>query len=165
MKVEASLKYGTSLSKKLIVLYYISLLLSLTIALICAIPLIIFSDRLLKESDIIVCFIIVFSFDLILFLFSFWVILHDKKIKKKISLCLEDGIETIAFVRNANENYITYKKNQVEASFFINSKQYVRYSNLGNPILGYSKFFLKYVGKMVMIIYSPKYDDVLFLKQ
>lgn len=87
-----------------------------------------------------------------------------KKLYKELTLWLEDAVEASAFVRRMDVLSVKYKPYQVEFQFCIEGKEYRRLSSHGGLIVGQNKTFIKYNNSFVKIMYSPKYDQVMVLR-
>lgn len=114
---------------------------------------------------------IIIGFSLVICVFS--VLVHrNEEIRKQILLWIEDAIELNAYSRNigTEKNLLsTLVKLQVE--FKYDGIRYVRTSenehrsliSLGRPV-GYFAGVSMFADKNVKILYSPKYDQVMILK-
>lgn len=126
----------------------------------------------LYPNDINVWFLGVFVF---LFCFGiggafFYLIWRNKKIELKVQEYLIDAEELYAETRIVNDLGIVGRIQdgvKIEIRFQLNNRKYVRIS--GNPNKktlrnGYDKVFLMYANRIVRILYSPKYDQIMILK-
>ena len=96
----------------------------------------------------------------------------NKKLKRRILLYLEDAIETRASTKTI-DTFKTIghpqimKEFKIQVNFKIYGLFYSRTSGIAgsNKIHnGYDKVFAKYADRNINILYSPKYDQVLVLK-
>ena len=85
--------------------------------------------------------------------------MKNKVIKVYIKDCLKDAIE---FYVNIKRYEHLLKSNQIIITFSVNGQKKNLISNQ-NKILN-NKYYLKFIGKDVKVLYSQKNDDVLFLK-
>lgn len=59
---------------------------------------------------------------------------------------------------------LSFKPYQVKVYFKFNDIKKIMVSNPGNPITGYNKIFSKYDGKVIDVLYSNSYNQILFVK-
>lgn len=96
------------------------------------------------------------------------IIVNDRKNKKRIELWLEDAIETKAYSIKTGENKLLFlpKGITIQVRFNINNRNYIRDSTV--KVFGGGKAYLtsfkKYADREINILYSPRYDEVLILK-
>lgn len=99
---------------------------------------------------------------------SIFIICKDKKIKSKIQTWLEDAVEIKAYSKKIGENRVGIqpKATKIQVQFTLNGIQYRRDSTakVFGGWEGYIDCFNRYADKDVTILYSPKYDEVLILK-
>lgn len=120
------------------------------------------------EAPIII--IILFGNILFLSLLTFFISIKvkDYKLKKRVSLWLDDAVETKAYSKQTGEQKLPFlpKGITIQVKFEIEGKKYVRDSGIkvfgGGK--GYLATFKKYADREINILYSPKYDEVLILK-
>lgn len=102
----------------------------------------------------------------------FVLIYRNEKIRKDILEWIEDSIELNAYCKSLSVKYwLGIPLNKLQTEFDIDGIHYVRVSDnekrgaldFGRPI-GYYSGVSKYVDKEVKILYSPRYDQVLILK-
>lgn len=95
--------------------------------------------------------------------------IKDKKIKKRVSVWLDDAVKTTAISSKVGEFRAGSQPSSVKISvkFGLNGITYTRESTAtcfgGKP--GYLGAFSRYADKQIEVLYSPKYDEVLILKQ
>lgn len=163
--VSGSLLYGKVLSKIEFKLLLACLCL-LSLLPIATIFLIIIGSCGLMDWDTEMIFSISLSnivFGIAIFILAYMVYYH-KKLYKNVDLWLEDAIEALAFAQRRDVTSINYRPYQVEFSFSIDGKEYKRLSLASGLIMWGNRQFLKYHNKCVKILYSPKYDQVMILK-
>ena len=166
------LKYGwfegTSLKKIL----FVYILFVTFILFMMGIGIIMFTMELRNDISIfsfitlLILFVLVLLILPILFLF---LIIKNEKIRKQVNLWLNDAIKVKAVSKEAGRKYqfgILYVKLQVD--FDVGEMHYTKYSESLNDKTtkegGYYLIWKKYVNKQIDILYSPKYDQVLILK-
>lgn len=100
------------------------------------------------------------------------IIIRNEKIRKKVVVWIQDAIEISAYAKNIGTKYwigVPLVKLQVE--FELDGIKQVRTSekekrgvlDLGRPV-GYFSGITKFIDKKIDILYSPKYDQVMILK-
>ena len=94
--------------------------------------------------------------------------IQKEKLSKEVKLWLEDAIEITAYSQKVGENRPGFqpKATKIRVSFTMGGKHYRKDSSL-TPLggrKGYAGCFNKYADREVNIMYSPKYDEVLILK-
>lgn len=160
-----TLKKGELLSKKKLVIAYIGLIISIIIPFITlGVILTIFLGAMDWNSNIITALVFINLFGVIIFLAILLSLKKYYNIKKTIMKCMIDSKKTIAFVRRVDIIDIRFKPYQVEFSFTLEGKEYQRLSPKNNPIVGYNKYFLKFVNQNIPILYSKKHDEIIILK-
>jgi len=87
-----------------------------------------------------------------------------KKLEKKVVLWLEDAIRLRALTMRLDKVSLAYKPFQIQVNFEFDGRMYQRVSAPGNVIKGYHKIFSRYGDREINILYSPKYDEVLIIK-
>lgn len=165
--IEASLSQGNILSKKQFIVLHILMLVCLILPLLTIILSII---PQVEWNKALMATIILGD---IIFLSFLWVLIYIKlknnSIKKKIIKWLEDAVELKAYCRKIDENRlgIQPKAVKIQVKFKYNNKKYSRESTArifgGQP--GYLSVYKKYADRIIEILYSPKYDEVLILKK
>lgn len=166
LKIVASLKYGKFFNRKIVAFLYFALatgLLMLLFGIIMAILIFVVKELTWNKETIL---IIVFfcSFGLLLGGTALWVVIKNDKHKKEIVLYLNDAIVLKALVKRLDIVSLEYKPYQVQVEFEIDGKKVYKISAPGTFWGGYHKIFAKYDNKKIDILYSPKYDQVLILK-
>ena len=122
------------------------------------------------EFESIVIFVVVSGNILFVSLMSvaIYIKVKNDRLKKKILLWLEDAIETIAYSKKIGENRVGLppKATKIRVRFAINGVTYKRESTakIVGGQRGYLGTYNKYANREIRILYSPKYDEVLILK-
>jgi len=163
-KIKSSLSYGKVFWGKSEYALYIFLFLPImdpiiTIGIIITILL----DKMQFTYEVITSVIFLNCFWGLIFGIVLWRFIHNNKLKKKIEIWLEDAVPIRASAKRLDLVDITYQPYQIEVSFIFKDVRYKYISKPGNPIIGYYKFFSEPV-KELKILYSPKYEEVLILK-
>lgn len=164
-RIISSLQYGKVLSRGEFILLWITFGLLFLCPLVSAgIIVTILCGGMNWDRDIkIVLILINIMFCIFITIISF-LIYYYKKLHKNVVKWLDDAIETSAVVRRMDMVSLKYKPYQVEFSFEINGQKYNRLSAPGGFLMGLNKGLIKYHNKSVKILYSPKYDQVMILK-
>lgn len=164
-RIEASLSYGRLLWGRNYLILLILLIASLLIPIITLIISIMVKLNIMYwEANMILALIIANIFSSFLISFSVGAFVIDFRKKKNLKLILNESVELTATVKKKSITFVGENPYRVTVLFFIDGKLYKRDSPQGNSIVGYSKFFLKYISNNVNILYSPKNDEVMFLK-
>lgn len=105
-----------------------------------------------------ICFLIVITHCLI----------KDKKIKRKVVIWLEDAKELKAYSKKIDEHRLGMqpKSTKIQIDFTLNNNRY-KIESTYKVFGGYEgsvSCFNKYADRDVNILYSPKYNEVLILK-
>ena len=124
-----------------------------------------------------------FVFTLIVVIFAFlfiitvvsYLVFRNERIRKEILLWLDDAVEVSGFARKIGDTGIDEtidwlvgreRFTKIQVVFKIDGKRYKRESvtkEFENP-KGYSQIWNRYADREVRILYSPKYDQVMILK-
>lgn len=169
-KVSATLEKGRIFSKGILALIYIGdvsfiyvffvgLLMSITSFLGNNIPI----GVLLLACSLLLCGIFISSFT--------FLIVRDKKLKKEIKIYLQDAVILEAHTEDIGSLSIYrrfYDGVKIRVEFRYDGKVITKESGdpkrAGKIIHGYDKVFWKYANRKINILYSPQYDQVMFLK-
>ena len=84
------------------------------------------------------------------------------KHNKEISEWLKDAVTLKAQVKKDDVGISLYGPNTVVVKFSYKKKNIVKKSR-GNYFFGYPKIFLLFLGDNREILYSPRYDEVMFV--
>ena len=164
--IDVSLSQGRLLVKKDFVLLAISMVIS------CLLPLLTlvlpFTSEMEWESDVIIAMVLGDLFSIALMGLTIFLIVKDKKVKSKVRLWLEDAIRVRAIANYVGEVRFggPAKATKIQVDFVLDGKHYYKESTvklLGGQA-GYNSAFNKYANKHVKIMYSPKYDEVMIVK-
>ncbi len=168
--IDVSLTYGKYFSGKWLIFLYFGLILNFIIP--CSAITVLIVYLILKipltEDPFIIPFLycsIVFLFFALYFLF---LILNNKKLKKDIALWIGDSVQVRAQSTLLDKFKVLGQpiaEVKIKVSFYINKRCFVKESGDGkkrNRI--YQKALAKYADREISILYSPKYDQVLILK-
>lgn len=99
-------------------------------------------------------------------------IIRNEKIRNRVNLWLEDAVEVEAFTKRIDTKYWLFSPLiQLQIEFYLDGVFYVRTSksehrsafDFGRPV-GYFAHITKYADRKVKILYSPKYDEVMIIK-
>ena len=163
-KIKSSLSYGKVFYGKLEYALYIFLFLPI-IALILTMGIIITSllGEIQFTQEMLVCIIFLDCFYVLIFGIVLWRVTYNNKLKKKIELWLEDAVFITASAKRLDLLDTTYQPYQIEVIFIFKDVKHKCISKPGNSIIGYYKFFSE-PAKELKILYSPKYEEVLILK-
>lgn len=105
---------------------------------------------------------------LLILALSIYLKIKNNRLKIKINLWLKDAIELKAYSRKIGENRLGLQPAaiKIEVCFKIDGKYYARNSSakVFGGWEGYIGTFKKYADREINILYSPKYDEVLILK-
>ena len=161
--IKQSLSYGKLFTGKLEKLIYCNLgVMSVLSVLMVAVTILVLCLGQYTIIEISMCiFWCVFS--LIVFVITLVMVVHNKKHKKQILLWIEDAIETSAIVKGLPRKKFSLAPYQVAIEFFYNNQYVKKISNAGSLFTGYH---IRYdiIGSKVAILYSPKYNEVMILK-
>ena len=164
--IEVSLSKGRLFVKRDFVLFAILLVVSFIFPLLTIIlP---FIPEMEWESDVIIAMVIGNLLSIALMALSIFAIVRDKKVKSEVQLWLKDAVKITAIANYAGEIRFGFqaKATKIQVDFVLDGKHYYRESTvkiLGGEA-GYNSAFNKYVNKYVRIMYSPKYDEVMIIK-
>ena len=97
-----------------------------------------------------------------------YIIIKDKRNKKQVKIWMQDAVKLEAYCKKLDEYKLMFLLNgiRIQVSFEINGIKYVRNST-GKTFAGgkaYLATFIKYADREINILYSPKYDEVMILK-
>ncbi len=163
--IEASLKYGKINAQQQIILKicFITIIILSAVSALIGILSLIFLSMTSKE---IAC-IILTIFMLITFLILIYYLLKkSKKRDYEINEWLKDAVKCKAQIMRLDFTSTNYQSYQIEVSFEFKNKKIKQISKKFNLITeGYPKIFAKYHNKIVPILYSEKYDEILILKK
>ena len=169
INIGASLSKAHFISgKKTLRFFYFAIATTLLLPLLTIVILIVWNVAQL-EWDYYMTFVLIFGNIMSLLLFSvcLFIVLKHNQTKKIISLWLNDTVELDAYSHRIDESGILLKATKIQVNFMYKGRVYTRESTA--KVFGGQKgctcTFNKYANKKVRILYSPKYDEVLILKQ
>lgn len=162
-QIESSLTYGGNIKKSL--MWIVAFTTAMNLALLVALMTI-----FVLERDILYFF--AGSVPLILFVCFSSILLNAIALKKRLKEWLIDAVELQCNCVYAEGSVIKNNGDcKISVFFEYNGEMHNKTSgkNKQNPILpltdGYNRLNKKYVGREFMILYSPKYDEVMIPKQ
>ena len=169
-KVSATLEKGRLFSKGILVLLYIG---NISVFFVFLIGLLMAVTNFLENGNaqgiLFLCCSLLFCG---IFIGGFtFLIVRDKKLKKDVKLYLENAVLLEAQTKDIGSLSIYrrfYDGTKIRVSFRYNGKVITKES--GNPEKakrinnGYDKIFWKYINQKINILYSPQYDQVMFIK-
>ena len=169
-QVVASLEYGYIFTKSFIGFVY-GVIIFLVASAICVVT----GSIYFNDFDVLYPFL--GTCCLFLCLFSIIPIYHIH-ILKKIKLFCGDAVELKAESTEIGSYHriegliVPTTRKKISIKFMYNGKKYLRESGqpgynkpyMYNTKAGYEKIFAKYSNRIIRILYSPKYDQVLILK-
>lgn len=117
------------------------------------------------EKEIIIALILVNVMFCIFIIITVYMLKYYRKLYKNIEEWIKDSVVTTATVKRMDLVSSSYKPYQVEFNFEIDGQNFKRLSSSGGVIVGLNKQLVKYHNKTVKILYSPKYDQVILLKE
>lgn len=165
--VEASLQFGRlyGMSSKLVCygsLVLVFVILGFTIFL-AALP----SELLEWDQDMIIGMIALNILAIIAFSVTLWIEKVNIKHRKQVLLWLEDAIEMRAYSMKLDwEPAGFFKVIKIQVQFNYDGENLTRNSiGADKNNVGYNHQFNKYANKEIRILYSPKYDQVMILKE
>jgi hypothetical protein len=166
--IDASLSQGNFLCGKKLAVLLMGLFAMLLVPLISVIFFVIMI--ITAEWSMEIVFVLVFGDVFFLSFFAVFVFLKLKnnKLKEKITMWLEDALEVKAYSKKIGENELGFqpKGTKIQVSFKIEGKPYIKDSTakVFGGWEGYIGTFNKYADREIDILYSPRYDEVLILK-
>ncbi len=159
----ASLKYGRIWSGKLLLLWIFLSLFGLG-AIIFSLPCWTFWNLREEMIEFIACM----GVGILFLSIGLTYLIKNHILKKKIDIWLEDAVELKAvsqrFDRIWSFPYINFRYVKIHIEFRYNKKRIHKYSGDGKRN-GYDTVFYKYADREIDILYSPKYDEVMILKE
>lgn len=166
VNIDASLSHGNFLDKKQLTVLYIGLFVSLLLPLLAIILLI---TQIEWDGKMIFAMVVGNIMFISFFSVLVFIKIKNNKLKRKIMIWIKDAIEVKAYSKNIGENRlgIQPKAVKIQVRFKINDMAFTRESTakaFGGQ-KGYLGTYKKYADREIDILYSPKYDEVLILKQ
>ena len=163
--IAASVKYGKYVGRRALMGLYM-LLATATLIPIVTIAVVISSHEglMVLESEIVITLIFINTFALFLICVAVSLLLYHKRNIKEVQKWKQDAVVLKASVYRLDLLSPAYDPYQVAVRFTYNGAQREQ-TQRPNKFLGYHKILVKYVGKQISIAYSPKYDQVIILRQ
>lgn len=107
-------------------------------------------------------------FSILMLSFALYLIVGNHKKKKKIKIWLNDAVKLKAYSQNISEynSVFNIKGIIIRVIFQFNGKRYIKESTVKNEMgnKAYLVTYKKYADRDIDILYSPKYDEVMILK-
>ena len=169
-RIDVSLSHGKVLIGTTLFLLYFSAVISLLISLMIVLCMIFFSvGQLDFDKETIIGLSILGIMGVLFFCVCLFVIIKNFKFKKKLLNWQNDFIELHAYSKKIDScKYGLFSPiaSKIQVQFRIGDKRIRKDSSFkafgGGE--GYSNAFNKYANRQIQILYSPKYDQVLILK-
>ena len=166
-KIDVSLSQGQILNKTQLFLFYFG------VVVFCCFPVITLIMLCIPQIEWdfeIALLISILNIGAIALLSVFiFIKVKDNKLKNKVKIWLEDAVEIKAYSKKVGENRLGLqpKAIKIQVQFSLNDIHYIRESTakVFGGWEGYVGCFNKYANREISILYSPKYDEVLILKE
>ena len=163
IEIKATLKYGRFVQGWRIILLYIIVFITCIMPLTTIIMLISsFYGIFSWEKDMLFGILFGNVFSILLGAICIYYLYHYKKVIKCVKLWLSDAVPINAKVARIDVLDSRYKPYQIKVEFSYNGKKYTYISEPGNFFIGYRKIFLRFIKKDCEILYSPKFEQVMF---
>ena len=156
---KASLKYGKFTSKCMLFVLFLSIISMVWLDLI--ILLLLKAKIVSKNITIGLLCAALFCTALLLMFFTITVVCITRN--HKVLLWTKSAVVVKANIKKFDEDFSIFAPNRIVVMFTFNKKKIKKISSSGNCFIGYAKFFIRYVGDNVNILYSPIYDEVIFI--
>ena len=156
---KASLKYGKFVSKWIFFVLLLSIMSMVWLNLITL--LLLKAEIVSKNISIDLLIAAIFCTALLLTFFTITVVCITRN--HKVLLWTKSAVVVKANIKKFDEDFSIFAPNRIVVTFTFNKKKIKRISSSGNCFIGYAKFFIRYVGDNVNILYSPIYDEVIFI--
>lgn len=165
--IAVSLSLGQLLHKKHFVTLYLGMAISLlfpaiTIALL-------FFPQIISDNQLLYALITGNIIFVSFFCVLVYVKVKDTKIKKTVTIWLEDAIQLQAHCKKVDQIMagMQPKAVKIKVTFKLDDKVFSKVSTakVFGGQSGYLGTFTKYADKDVVILYSPRYDEVLIVKE
>lgn len=120
------------------------------------------------DFGMIVTLVLLNLFSLTILSLPLYIIIKDKWTKKQVTIWMQDAVKLEAYSKKIDECKLMFlpKGIRIQVAFEMNSTKYVRNSTV--KTLGGGKAYLasftKYADRKINVLYSPKYDEVMILK-
>ena len=164
-QIEGGLNLGRIFTGPKLIIIYLGLLLSSLILFVTVGVLITIGVGAMEyETLIVLSLILINIFAIIFIIFLVVFLISNKKNITIVAECLKDVCKVKATIRRIDVENINNAQYQIEVTFNLNEKTYHKTGKLGNPLYGYSKFFMKKYSGACEVLYSHKQNEILFLK-
>lgn len=173
-RIAGLLSWGTfwSESRKKIILEYIAIVIICLFAIVLYVTMVTIEQ--FKNPDNIVIYIIallsfVAVFSLLPLLLLIFILKNERK-RREVNLWLKDAIEVEAYSKSIGKKQLgIFECVRIQVDFYINGIHYSRVSDSNiykekSFEGGYYYLWSKYSNRKIRILYSPKYDQVMVLK-
>ena len=158
----ATLKYGRVIQGWRLVGLIVLIATMLATLLFSVVVYCVFKSEIdLNVEEIFYCLLGIVFF-LVGFIICLTLLILNMRRNHEISLWLKDSILIHADVIRIDKNIKFLGPNQVLVKFKFKKKKIRKLSRRGNIFIGYPHIFLKFEGENVPILYSPKFDEVIF---
>lgn len=163
-QIEATMKHGKINIKSQIILKLFIILLSILSAFVLISGIIIKALNEINNQEFIIT-IVIFILTIIIIIIFTYLFMINKKCLNEISEWLKDAVICKAKVNRVDFTNMNSQPYQIEVNFEFNNKKIKKISKKFNLLkVGLPKIFAKYDNKIINILYSEKYDAVLFVK-
>ena len=165
-KIDASLEYGRFFTGGLLKFANFALGFTLFFLLLINVILLIFLSGSELDGDVMFGLISMNILLIPFFAVMLYIVRKNKKLKKNILIWIEDAVELIAYSENIGNIMHIPPQTKIRVTFYFDGKPYSKVSKGGDWLTyGHHKIFTRYANREINILYSPKYDQVLILKQ
>ena len=170
--IDASLEYGwRDYPKGIKILLYISFICAMLDPIISTIYIVIGKIRglqmteILENTEDIIVLLVTNAVSIICLFIVGTLFLQKILLKKRMKMWMRDVIELHAYTRRLDVRGIIRKSTKIEVKFCLHKEWHVQSSGKGKWYRAiYSTAFTKYADRKINILYSPKYDQVMILK-
>lgn len=162
--IDTTLNYGHLNTGKKQGSLYFSLVSMLLLPLLTILMLII---QVMWDSQMIFTMVVGDIMTLSFFAVFVYIIVKNNILKKKILLWLDDAVEIKAYSKKTDEYWLGLGiATKIQVKFVVADKTYIKESTAKTfgGRKGYLGCYSKYADREIRILYSPKYDEVLILK-
>lgn len=120
------------------------------------------------DSVMLTTIVLLNLFSLLILILPVYIIIKDRWIKKQVKLWMQDAVKLDAHSKAIDEHRTLFgmKGSRIQVTFEMNGTNYVLNSTVkmfGGQYACLTSF-TKYANRKINILYSPKYDEVMILK-